>query len=127
VRARQQIADSNLEHVGIGLSGWHRTEDNLAYRKAGAECAVFIPADARRVTVPLRAASSGAALDVELRLDGRLANIVHVEADRWMTEPIFMPVVSTGPRFRKLELRVVKGAIHTEDGFVLLVGKVLTY
>jgi O-antigen ligase len=127
VRARQQIADSNLEHVGIGLSGWHRTEDNLAYRKAGPECAVFVPADAPRVTVPLRAASSGAVLDVELRLDGRLANIVHVESDRWTAESILMPIVSNGPRFRKLELRVLNAPIPTKDGSVLLIGKVLTY
>lgn len=125
IRARQQMADSNLEHVGIGLSGWHRTDDNLRYRiMAGSEGAVFVPAEAGSVTVPLRAAIAGQRLNVELRLDGRLANVVHAFDGEWTNTLVVLPPRSDGPRFRRLDLKVGDGPVARE---MLLVGKVIPH
>jgi O-antigen ligase len=125
VRARRQLADTNLEHVGIGLSSWHRTSDNRQYRLlAGRSGAVFVPADAGSVTVPLRAIPS-TSWEVELHLDGRLGNVVRVIADDWTDALIVMPQSADHRRFRRVDL-VVRGNPPAGTP-VLLVGKVLPH
>jgi len=91
----------------------------------GRTGAVFIPADAGSVTVPLRTTPPGTSADVEVRLDGRLADVVRVESDRWMNKLVVLPSRSGGPRYRKLELAVVGGV--PDDGRTLLVGKVVAH
>jgi O-antigen ligase len=124
LRARTQIADSNMEHVGIGLSAWERTGDGDRYRRMlGRSGAVFIPGSVGSVTVPLRA-PTGTSTEVELRLDGRLADVMRVEGDRWTNKLVVLPSRG-GPRYRKLELTIV-GTLP-EDGSPLLVGKVVAH
>jgi hypothetical protein len=94
------------------------------YREARRSCAVFVPADAGSVTIPLRAGQADATLEIELRLDGRVANVVHVEGGPWTNALVVLPSRSSGPRFRRLDLRVVGGTNRTED---LLVGKVIPH
>jgi O-antigen ligase len=122
LRARRQIAESNLEHVGIGLSSWRRTPDNRQYRiLSGRTAAVFVPGDAGGVTLPLRAAGRSS-LEVELSLDGRLANVVNVRSDDWTTVVVVVPPRDAGRRFRRVDLSV-RGDVPPK-GDVLLVGKV---
>jgi O-antigen ligase len=122
IRARQQLSASNLEHVGIDLSGWRFSEDGTRYREAGSTCSVFVPARAGWIAIPLRAARPGVLLDVEVWLDGRLVNIVRVPADRWYTLRLVVPAGHDGPKFKRVDLRVPasQGA-----SVVLLVGKVV--
>lgn len=128
VRARQQVAESDMEHVGIGmLTGWRRTDDNLLYREAGAASSVFVPGEAGSITIPLRATGSGATMDVAIDLDGKPANVVHVEGDHWTSALVVLPARSGGPRFRRVSLRVVKGPNVPAEGAVLLVGKVIPH
>lgn len=118
LRAARERADANLEHRGIGLSGWHRDEQSRLYRVAGTASTVFLPSGARLVTVPLRAVEEP--LDVALHLNGRRANVVRVPPDGWLMLPIVLPEAAEAPRFHRLDLRV----IGRDGNALLLVGRV---
>jgi O-antigen ligase len=122
LRARREVAETNLDHVGIGLSPWHRTEDDRLYRiLSGRSATVFVPSDARGVSLPLR--STSGIREVELRLDGRPANVVDVASDRWSNIRIVLPAESSERKYRRVDLSVRGDVADDED--VLLVGKVV--
>jgi O-antigen ligase len=122
VRADRQKADFNLEHRGVGLSTWRDAIDGVRYRLAGPESSVFLPADAQMVVVPLRAAGAVSNLRLELRLDGRPADIVVVPSDRWHYLRLALPQDRNAPRFRRLDLQVADAPPGDES--VLMIGKV---
>ena len=122
VRAGRELADANLEHRGIGLSLWQEREDGVRYRLAGAQSTLFIPSDARAVTIPLRSARQDLQLDVALRLDGRPADVIRIPGDRWHEARLMLPSDRSAPRFRRLELQVA--GEWPDDRRVLMVGKV---
>ena len=125
IRADQELADANLEHRGIGLSVWQQGEDGVRYRLAGARSTIFVPADARAVMIPLRCVQPDLELDVELRLDGRPADIIRVPGSHWYALQFALPSDRNGPRFHRLELRV-DGA-SSETTALLMVAKVEPY
>jgi len=122
VRTRHEVAAANLEHLGIGLSGWHTGSDGIQYRLAGVTATVFVPSEAPVVTLPLRSTVPDGELQVELHLDGRYADAVRVRADDWRNLTIQLPQGRDGPRFRALELRVRDGSRREPP--LLMVGKV---
>ena len=131
VRADRQKADFNLEHRGVGLSTWRDAIEGVRYRLAGATSSVFLPADAQMVVVPLRAVGTAADVRLELRLDGRPADVVMVPSDRWHYLRLALPRDSNGPRFRRLDLLVTSGRATSSssntsprDESVLMIGKV---
>jgi hypothetical protein len=131
VRADRQKADFDLEHRGVGLSTWRDAIDGVRYRLAGATSSVFLPADAQMVVVPLRAVGAAEDVRLELRLDGRPADVVMVPSDRWHYLRLALPRDSNGPRFRRLDLLVTSGRETTSssnapprDERVLMIGKV---
>jgi hypothetical protein len=124
VRADRQKADFNLEHRGVGLSVWQEEIDGVRYRLAGPTSSVFLPAGAQMVVLPLRAAANVATTGVtlELRLDGRPANVLTVPSDRWHFLRLALPRNRHAPRFRRLDLYIAN--TPSGDGSVLMVGKV---
>ena len=104
------------------MSAWQPEIDGIRYRVAGAFSSVFVPGRGA-VGLPLRSASSGGPVRVEVRLDGRLADVVQVPSDRWITIKILMPEVPDAPRFRRVDLSMARG----RDPEALLVGKVVEY
>ena len=122
VRADRQKADFNLEHRGVGLSAWHDAVDGVRYRLAGPASSVFLPADAQMVILPLRATGMTTEVTLELKLDGRAADIVIVRSDRWHFLRLTLPRERDAPRFRRLDLQV--GNPPPGDGNVLMIGKV---
>jgi hypothetical protein len=122
VRARAERAEFNLEHQGIGLSGWRDEVEGVRYRLAGRTSSVFVPSGTRAFAVPLRAAGPRGELRVELWLDGRLADIVRVPSDRWLSVQLLLPTGSKAPRFRRLEFRIP--GVSSSDSEVLMIGKV---
>jgi len=122
VRADRQKADFNLEHRGVGLSAWHEAIDGVRYRLAGLSSSVFLPADAQMVVVPLRATGMATDVTLELRLDGRPADVVIVPSNRWHYLRLTLPREREAPRFRRLDLHVADPL--TRDGDVLMIGKV---
>jgi len=121
-RVRAGVARAELEHQGIGLSGWHDGEDGIRYRVAGAESTVFLPSSARVVTIPLRANDPHQQLDVELRLDDRMADVVRVSGERWFMLQLLLPETGAAPRFRHLNL-IVRTLPSPAGAPVLKVGK----
>jgi hypothetical protein len=122
VRVRAEFGRTELDHQGIGLSPWQDAEDGVRYRLARATSTVFVPAAARVITVPLRAANRDQTVTVELRLDDRLANVVRVPGDRWLFLRLPLPGTGNAPRFRSLELLVPSG--NDSESHVLMIGKV---
>ncbi len=121
-RAARLRAEFELEHRGIGVSLWQDEIDGVRYRIAGSVSSVFVPSAARAVTVPLRAMKASDGVQVELQLDGRSADVTWVPGDRWHYLRILLPAKSGGPRFRRLDLRVI-GVASTETS-LLMIGKV---
>jgi hypothetical protein len=122
VRVDRQKADFDLEHRGVGLSTWRDAVDGVRYRLAGSLSSVFLPADAQMVVVPLRAVRSVPDLRLELRLDGRPADIVAVPSDRWLYLRLALHPDRNGPRFRRLDLHIANAPSGDTD--VLMIGKV---
>ena len=122
LRAAHDRADFNLEHHGVGLSTWRDEIDGVRYRLAGDTSSLFLPADAQMVIIPLRIVAPATEARVELRLDGRQADVVNVQPDRWLQLRLALPHDRNGPRFRRLDLHVVNAAPRGQD--VLMIGKV---
>jgi hypothetical protein len=121
-RVQTERANGDLEHRGVGLSGWHDAIDGVRFRLAGAASSVFVPAGAQRVTIPLRALQADADISVELRLDGKPIDVINVPGDRWYDFRLLMPRDGARVRFRRLDLRV--RSISTADPPALRIGKV---
>jgi O-antigen ligase len=122
VRADRQKADFNLEHRGVGLSAWHDAIDGVRYRVAGTSSSVFLPADVQMVVVPLRAVGPPAEVRLELRLDGRPADVIMVSRERWHLLRLNLPQERNGTRFRRLDLHVLDVPANADN--VLMIGKV---
>ena len=120
VRAERELADANLEHIGIGVSQWQPAQDGVEFRVAGISSIVFVPSYARVVEIPLRAAATETSLRVALYLDGRPADVVTVRSDAWHPLLLRVPQHRTPRRFRALEFRV----IDRSAGDLLMIGKV---
>jgi hypothetical protein len=103
-RLRETTADADLEHVGIGVSAWQTSPDGVRYREAVGHASLFVPEGAIRWRVyPL----ADQPVRLELKLDGRVANIVSLAPRDWneLTLPARRGV--SGPRYVRLDLRLV--------------------
>jgi hypothetical protein len=118
-RANAERDRANLEHVGIGVSGWQVSEDGVLFRWAEGQASVFVPGYVNGFLVRLRTDTD--AVGVELRLDGRPGNIVRVARDEWSEVRTLMPRVSRPPQFRRVDVRV-----HAPEGrnARLMIGRV---
>jgi hypothetical protein len=123
-RVRQYTSAANLEHFGIGVSPrWETADDGSRYRWAGTRSSVFVPAQARAFKVRLRAPGAGDSVQVELRLDGRTADRIRVDADSWTTVTELLPEAKARVRFIRLDLTVLPPD-DSSDQRVLMIGKV---
>jgi O-antigen ligase len=119
-RAGRERAVAELEHRGIGLSGWQFDDAGVRYRLAGGRSTVFAPASARTITLPLRGVPSSGDLRVSILLDGVPANVVTVVPDRWLEFRMLLPPSSDAPLFHRIDLRVDDDSQETR----LMVGKI---
>jgi O-antigen ligase len=99
-------ARADFEHLGIGLSThWETSPDGTRYRSAGDSAVLFVPAGSGfRFHVRTL---SGVPERLELRLRGRVANVVPLLPNEWTL--IAVPAASTrkDSRFIRMELRVL--------------------
>lgn len=106
-RAAAQRGRADLEHRGIGLTTWSTSEDGLRYRSAVDEATLFVPADAGfRFRVRSLAQSP---VRLELRLDGRVADVVRVDPGQWADVAFVARSERGQSRFSQLHLRVLAG------------------
>lgn len=100
---------ADFEHLGIGLSEhWEMAYGGVRYRSATNQASLFVPGDrAFRFSVRVRSTRE---TRIELRLDGRTADILTVQPDQWTD--VTLPARSIRPdaRFSRLDLRVVDAA-----------------
>jgi O-antigen ligase len=122
LRARMEFASADLEHQGIGVSGWRRGDDGVLYRVAGAASTLFIPSDTGSVTIPLRSVQPGTELRVSLWLNGRRADAVRVPSETWYPLHLIVPSERDAPRFLRLELRIEDDTVL--DPARLMIGRV---
>ena len=117
----QQRADFNLDHRGVGLSPWQNAVDGVRYRLAARRARVHPVGHAQMITMPVRSAAARPPLRVHMSLDGRPADIVSVEPDRWQPLRLQVPQ-GRAPRFRRLEIRVEDAPADSAP--ILMIGKI---
>lgn len=109
VRARQQAAESIAGGPREGLSDTQVDDEGMSFRWMDARAQLFVPADARAVTLPLRldphAIVRSAA--VEISLDGRLLSRLVLAGHNWHEFRFIMPSAPPDTNFRRIELRYV--------------------
>ncbi len=104
MRAASARAHADLEHVGIGLSRhWETAEDGVRFRSAVTDASLFVPAGTGfrfsvRTETPER---------LEMKLGGRLADVVPLVPNRWTDVVIRARSERTDTRFTRLDLRVL--------------------
>jgi O-antigen ligase len=105
-RMRALMHEADLEHIGIGVSLWEMSPDGVRYRQGEGHATLFVPTGAFKFRVNPR---TDVPVRLEVKLDGRVANIVTLAPRTW--NDLFLPARSerTSARFAALELRVVDG------------------
>jgi hypothetical protein len=76
-RARQELATLDPSRVSYGLSDWMTDADGTRYRLSRPRATIFVTGRAQLAEIPMRAMTN-TAQEVEIRVDGRLANRVTV-------------------------------------------------
>jgi O-antigen ligase len=103
-RIRAAREDTNLDHVGIGVSTWQVSPDGIRYREARGHATVFVPTGASLISVyPL----TDEAVRLELKRDGRIADVVTLAPRRWNDLRLAARTEATNARFAALDLRVL--------------------
>ncbi len=103
-RMRTMLRETDLEHVGFGVSGWTGFDDTERYRAAVDHATLFVPADqgfGLRVK-PL----TDHPIPLELRLDGRVADIIILVPNQWNDIRVLRRGERPESRFSRLDLRL---------------------
>jgi O-antigen ligase len=105
-RTRTMMAEADLEHIGIGVStNWQLSPDGIRYRDAEGRASIFVPRRTGfKFSVNPRIDRS---VRLEIRLDGRVANVVSLAPHRWndLSFPARTERLAAG--YSRLDLRVV--------------------
>jgi O-antigen ligase len=98
-RARQELAGVDATRVNYGFFEWGTEPDGRLSRWTGPRATFFVDGSARAVEIPLSGTPhSGVRQQVEIRIDGRLANRVAVGPE-WQRLRTLLPTESsTSPR-----------------------------
>lgn len=104
-RLRASAQEADLEHEGIGVSAtWQLSPDGIRYREAHGHATLFVPTGAAKFSVyPI----ADQPLRLELRLDGRVADIVTLAPRRWNDLTLPARTTASQARYGALDLRVV--------------------
>lgn len=120
-RIHRAIASADFEHVGHGVSTWHRDETGHPYRQMLQDATLFIPRDATSVALPYRLEKPGPRVMLELRFRDRLADRIEVVDGDWRVWRFVVTRDASSPRYIPLTVTVLQG----RPGDVLL-GKLST-
>jgi hypothetical protein len=102
-------------HVTSGLSGWREDPPGTRFRWTAGRATFFVPREATRMTLPLRAVfpgPSGRPTIVRVSVDDRwLADIELPRPDEWVRPSLPLPRKPTSRRFRRVDLHVNRTAV----------------
>jgi hypothetical protein len=118
LRVQALVANTNFEHLAIGVSPWQIAPDGTRYRVAIDGATLFVPAN-EAFAVEVQPIAS-AAVRIELRLDGRVADVVTLQPNAWQDMRLPARGVRVPAGYSRLQLRVVDGG----SGTVLWISKV---
>jgi hypothetical protein len=108
LRMKAMTEDAELEHLGVGLSSlWQSSPDGVRFRVAEGHATVFVPASSG-LEFSVNPRTDHPVL-VEIRLDGRLADIVTLQPGRWNELRLPARRRAERARYSPLELRVENG------------------
>jgi hypothetical protein len=97
-RARQELTAINPAGASSGFFEWHADADGTRWRWSEARATVFVDTRAQLIEIPLGGRpSSDAPQEVEIRIDGRLANRITVGADWQRLRTLLPSKASTEP------------------------------
>jgi hypothetical protein len=105
LRPRIQAARDalHLEHVLVGGGRWQRV-DGVPEVEFRGRLAVYVPGRGNRAWIAVRpAGDEPEPIQLTLRLDGRLADVVRLDTPTWRTMALLLPT-SGAQRFRLLQL-----------------------
>jgi len=121
-RAEREIRTADFEHVGVGLSVWRPALDGVRYREAGANFALYLPADGRAVALPLRRAPGAPdPLVLTLSLNGRPLTDVRLSGDGWSSVPLELP--NDHRQFELVRFAVAPATPAADGAPLVLMGK----
>lgn len=105
-RMGAMMDDANLEHLGIGVSPhWQVGLDDVRYREATGHATLFAPAGTGfKLRVNPR---TDRVLTLEVKLDGRLANVVTVLPNTWNQLSLPARTDPASARYVRLDLRLI--------------------
>ena len=104
-RAQQELAAVDLMHVAYGFFEWGKEPDGMPSRWSGPRASFFVDGRARLVEIPVSGPSpSGVRQQVEVSVDGRLANRISVGPE-WQRLRTLLPETPS-TRARRIDLVV---------------------
>jgi hypothetical protein len=97
-RARQELTAINPTTAGSGFFEWNADADGTRWRWSGARATLFVDTRAQVVEIPLSGRpSADVRQEVEIRIDGRLANRVTMGPDWQRLRTLLPSKASTEP------------------------------
>jgi hypothetical protein len=114
-RAQQEVAAVvDLRHVSYGFFDWDADGEGTPFRWTGRRATFFVPADARVVEIPMSGAllPSGEPQEVEIRIDGRLADRVTIGLE-WQRVRTVLPSTPSSEA-RRIDLLVFPSWVPAE-------------
>jgi O-antigen ligase len=112
-RARQELATVDLRSVSYGLFDWGVDRDGTRCRLSGAQATFYVDGRAGLIEIPLKGTlPSGALQQVEILVDGRLANRLAVGAE-WQRLRTILPAESRAGS-RRIDLVVSPSWVPAE-------------
>jgi O-antigen ligase len=112
-RGEVALAGADLRDAAIGFSRWERHQDGTTFRYMKEHAQFFVPAGIAALRLPVRidpGRSSGA--NIEIRIDDRPPDRVHVEGEQWTRVMIGFDRDRTGRRYRRVRLEVPNGPVR---------------
>ncbi len=108
LRGRDAARHADLDEASIGMSDWEVDGTGVRFRiLTDSSGQFYVPADAMAMRLPVRLAEKSASsqvVELEIRIDGQLANRIRVEDVGWQTVPLELPRLRQEEHYRAVRL-----------------------
>jgi len=118
-RMASAIGETNLEHLGWGLSRWTSDSEGNRYRRMEGPVVLFVAHDARVAELPYRLDTAGPPVVLDVTLRGERAERIRVTETSWRIYRFIIDPRDGDPRFLPMTLTASSG-----DPSRVLLGKI---